>query len=107
MKINNHDNELFVTRDFLETVDDTVASLIPKICVVGEVKPFKEIVDAILDAPELVNALAGYPELQKKFITGDSETVDNTGHLVRDRVLHNIGNMKDDSGLVTYRPIIC
>ena len=107
MKINNHDNELFVARDLLETIDDTVASLIPKICVVGEVKPFKEIVDTILDAPELVNSLAGYPELQKKFITGDTATVDNTRQIVMDRVLHNVGNMKDDSGLVTYRPIIC
>jgi hypothetical protein len=107
MNINNYDNQLFVRRDLLETVDDTIASLIPKICVVGEVKPFKEIVDAILDAPEFVKSLAGYPELQKKFITGDSATVDNTSNLVRDRVLHNVGNMKDDSGLVTYRPIIC
>ncbi len=107
MKINNYDNQLFVVRDLLETVDDAVTSLIPKICVVGEIKPFKEIVDAILDAPELVDSLAAYPKMQKKFITGDSATVTNTGHLVRDRVLHNIGNMKDDSGLVTYRPIIC
>jgi hypothetical protein len=107
MKTNKYDNQLFVTRDLLETVDDTIAYLIPQICVVGEVKPFKEIVDAILDAPELVNALAGYPEAQKKFITGDTSTVDNTRQIVMDRVLHNVGNMKDDSGLVTYRPIIC
>jgi hypothetical protein len=107
MKTNDYDNQLFVRRDLLETIDDTIASLIPQICVVGEVKPFKEIVDAILDAPELVNALAGYPETQKKFITGDSVTVANTSNLVRDRVVHNVGNMKDDSGLVTYRPIIC
>jgi hypothetical protein len=107
MKTNKYDNQLFVTRDLLETIDDTVASLIPKICVVGEVKPFKEIVDAILDAPELVNALAGYPEAQKKFIAGDSVAVANTRQIVMDRVLHNVGNMKDDSGLVTYRPIIC
>ncbi len=107
MKTNNHDNEVFVRRDLLEAVGDAVASLIPKICVVGEVKPFKEIVDAILDAPEFVNSLAGYPELQKKFIAGDSATVDNMSNLARDRVLHNVGNMKDDSGLVTYRPIIC
>jgi hypothetical protein len=104
MKTNNHDNQLFVTRECLEIIDDTVASLIPKICVVGEAKPFKEIVDAILDAPELVNSLARYPELQKKFIAGDSATVDNTRQIVMDRVLHNVGNMKDDSGLVTYRP---
>lgn len=107
MKTNNNDNELFVRRDLLETIDDTVVYLIPQICVVGEVKPFKEIVDAILDAPELANALAGYPETQKKFIAGDNAAVANMGNLVRDRVLHNIGNMKDDSGLVTYRPIVC
>jgi hypothetical protein len=107
MKTNKYDNQLFVTRDLLETIDDTVASLISKICVVGEVKPFKEIVDAILDAPELVNALAGYPETQKKFVTRDTAIVNNTRQIVMDRVLHNVGNMKDDSGLVTYRPIIC
>ncbi len=104
MKLNKYDNQLFVTRDFLEIIDDTVASLIPQICAVGEVKPFKEIVDAILDAPELVNALAGYPKAQKEFIAGDSRAVAHTRQIVMDRVLYNIGNMKDDSGLVTYRP---
>ncbi len=104
MENNKYDNQLWVTRDLLEIIDDTVASLIPKICVVGEVKPFKEIVDAILDAPEFVNSLAVYPALQREFIAGDGATINNMSNLVRDRVLYNVGNMKDDSGLVTYRP---
>ncbi len=103
----NFENKMFVTRELLDPVSDAVASLIPKICVVGEVKHFHQIVDAILDAPEFANSLAGYPKLQKEFITGNSATVENMSRLVGDRVMINVRKMVDDEGWVTYRPIIC